>query len=109
MHTHHIGWTEFEEPQFLIYWVIKRMLDVRICEYCMKNVIRSYHCSAHTSYLVDRIWRTQFLIYWVIKRISDFRISEYMKNVIHIYKMTHLVFFKDGMPIFQGFTEKYVI
>ena len=29
-----------------------------------------------------------------------------MKNVIRIYKMTHSVFFKDGMPIFQGFTEK---
>ena len=42
--------------------------------------------------------------------MSDFRIREYcMKNVIRIYKMTHFVFFKNGMPIFQGFTEKYVI
>ena len=65
LHTHHIGWTEFEEPQFLIYWIIKRISDFRIREYCMKNVI----C---------------------------------------IYKMTHSVFFKDGMPIFQGFTEKHV-
>ena len=64
-YTHHI-WTEFEEPQFLIYWVIKRISDFRIREYCMKNVIR-------------------------------------------IYKMTHSVFFKNGMLIFQGFTEKYVI
>ena len=32
-----------------------------------------------------------------------------MKNVIRIYQMTHSVFFKDGMRIFQGFTEIYVI
>ena len=42
--------------------------------------------------------------------MSDFRIREYcMKNVIRIYKMKHSVYFKDGMPIFQGFTGKYVI
>ena len=52
----------------------------------------------------------QFLTYWVIKRISDFRIREYcMKNVIRTYQMPHSVFFKDGMPISEGFTEIYVI
>ena len=45
-----------------------------------------------------------------MKCISDFRIREYcMKNVIRIYQMTHSVLFKDGMPIFLGFTEIYVI
>ena len=40
----------------------------------------------------------------------DVRICEYcMKNVIRVYKMTHSVILKDGMPIFQGFTGKYVI
>ena len=66
LHTHHIGWTEFEEPQFFIYWVIKRISDFRIRECCMKNVIR-------------------------------------------IYQLRHSVFSKDGMPIFQGFAEIYVI
>ena len=42
--------------------------------------------------------------------MSDFRIREYcMKNVIRIHQVTHSVFFKDGMPIFKGFTEIYVI
>ena len=39
-HTHHIGLTEFEKPQFLLHWVIKGILDFRLHEYCMKNVIR---------------------------------------------------------------------
>ena len=39
--------------------------------------------------------------------LNPFRIRKGI--VIRIYQMTHSVFCKDGMLIFQGFTEIYVI
>ena len=87
------------------------MLDVRICEYCMK---KSYSylplfCT-HIIYISDgqNLKNLSFLFigsYWILEYvyILDFRMREYcMKNVIHIYKMTHSVFLKTECLFFKG-------